>query len=63
MFDVYCNNKRDLLVISKGTAIPVLASRKKWRKSRQRVSKVSDEIRSTVQKQGYYLRSGRDRMR
>jgi hypothetical protein len=57
MFDVYRNDKRDLLVLSKGSAIPVLGSRSKWRKSRKRVFKVSAEIRSAVQSQGYYIRS------
>ncbi|WP_439361255.1 hypothetical protein [Bradyrhizobium sp. DASA03007] len=57
MFDVYRNDKCDLLVLSKGSAIPALSCRQKWRKSRKRVSKVSDEIRSAVQRQGYYVRS------
>lgn len=57
MFDVYRNDKRELLVLSKGAAIPVLGSRNKWRKSRKRVFKVSAEIRSAVQRQGYYVRS------
>ncbi|WLA54913.1 hypothetical protein [Bradyrhizobium diazoefficiens] len=57
MFDVYRNDKRDLLVLSTGSAVPVLYSAHKWRKSRKRVFKVSAEIRSAVQKQGYYVRS------
>jgi hypothetical protein len=57
MFDVYRNDKRDLLVLGKGSAIPVLGSRNTWRKSRKRVFKVSDEIKSAVQRQGYYVRS------
>jgi len=57
MFDVYRNDKRDLLVLSNGSAIPALGSRNKWRKSRKRVLKVSDEIRLAVQRQGYYVRS------
>lgn len=57
MFDIYRNDKRDLLVLSKGSAIPVLGSRNKWRKSRKRAFKVSAEIRSAVQSQGYYVRS------
>jgi hypothetical protein len=36
MFDVYFNGKRDLLVVSKGSSMPVLGSPTKWRKSRQR---------------------------
>lgn len=57
MFDVYRNGKRELLVLSNGSAIPVVRSRKRWRKSRKRVLKVSDEIKSTIQRQGYYVRS------
>ncbi|MDH2341436.1 MULTISPECIES: hypothetical protein [unclassified Bradyrhizobium] len=56
MFDVYRNDKRDLLVLSTGSAVPVLSAHK-WRKSRKRVLKVSDEIKSAVQAQGYYVRS------
>ncbi|MDH2400159.1 hypothetical protein QCM77_09430 [Bradyrhizobium sp. SSUT18] len=57
MFDVYRNDKRDLLVLSTGSAVPMLCSAHKWRKSRKRVLKVSDEIKSAVQGQGYYVRS------
>lgn len=57
MFDVYRNGKRELLVLSNGTAIPVICSQNKWRKSRKRVLKVSDEIKAAVQRQGYYIRS------
>ncbi|WP_247335245.1 hypothetical protein [Bradyrhizobium sp. 147] len=57
MFDVYRNGKRDLLVLSTGSAIPGPYSTKKWRKSRKRIVKVSDEIKSTIQRQGYYVRS------
>ncbi|WP_082908213.1 hypothetical protein [Bradyrhizobium neotropicale] len=57
MFDVYRNHKHELLVLSKGSAIPTLSSRHKWRKSRKRVLRVSDEIRSAVQRHGYYVRS------
>ena len=57
MFDVYRNGKRDFLVISNGSPMPVRYSSNKWRKSRRRVLKVSDEIREAVQRQGYYLRS------
>jgi hypothetical protein len=59
MFDIYRNDKRDLLVLSKGAAIPALGARSKWRKSRTRVHKVSNEIRLAVQSQGYYVRSFR----
>ncbi|MCK1708840.1 MULTISPECIES: hypothetical protein [unclassified Bradyrhizobium] len=57
MFDVYRNGKRDLLVLTTGSGVPVLYSALKWRKSRKRVLKVSDEIKSAVQARGYYLRS------
>ncbi|MCP3476359.1 hypothetical protein NLM33_39765 [Bradyrhizobium sp. CCGUVB1N3] len=57
MYDVYRNHKCDLLVLSNGSAIPVSYSGNKWRKSRKRILKVSDEIRSAVQRQGYYVRS------
>ncbi|MHB0791133.1 hypothetical protein [Bradyrhizobium sp. 5.13L] len=57
MFDVYRNRKRDLLVLSTGSAIPGPYSANKWRKSRKRILKVSEEIRSIVQRQGYYVRS------
>ncbi|WP_271619333.1 hypothetical protein [Bradyrhizobium sp. CCBAU 51745] len=56
MFDVYRNGKRDLLVLRTGSAIPGAYSANKWRKSRKRILKVSDEIRSSVQRQGYYVR-------
>jgi hypothetical protein len=60
MFDVYFNDKRDLLVLSKGSSMPVPGSPSKWRKSRKRVFKVSAEIKSAVQRQGYYIRRLRD---
>jgi hypothetical protein len=53
VFDVYFNDKRDLLVLSKGSSMPEFGSTSKWRKSRKRVFKVSDEIRLAVQRQGY----------
>ncbi|WP_247349633.1 MULTISPECIES: hypothetical protein [unclassified Bradyrhizobium] len=59
MFDVYRNDRRDFLVLSTGSAIPVLYSAHKWRKGRKRVLKVSDEIKSAVHARGYYLRSVR----
>ena len=57
MFDVYRNGKRGLLVLSAGSSIPAVYSANKWRKSRKRIIKVSDEIRSKVQTHGYYVRS------
>jgi hypothetical protein len=57
MFDVYFNDKRDLLVVRRGSPIPPFGASSKWRRSRKRVFKVSDEIGSAVQRQGYYIRS------
>ncbi|WP_247278636.1 MULTISPECIES: hypothetical protein [unclassified Bradyrhizobium] len=37
MFDVYRNGRRDLLVLSTGSAIPGPYSANKWRKSRKRI--------------------------
>nr|WP_225708092.1 hypothetical protein [Bradyrhizobium cenepequi] len=55
MFDVYLSGKRDLLVVRKGLPIPTRTSGR-WRKSKKKVVKVSDEIRSAVERQGYYRR-------
>jgi hypothetical protein len=55
IFDVYLNERRDLLVVSKGLPIPAHKPGR-WRKSEKKVLKVSDEIKSTVQRQGYYIR-------
>jgi hypothetical protein len=56
MFEVYVNDRRDLLVIEKGTSLPVVAASGKWRKRKKKVVRVSVEIRSAVQRRGYYLR-------
>ena len=56
MFDVYLNNRRDLLVVGKGLPFPLGGPSYKWRKSRKRVVMVSEEIRLAVQNQGYYMR-------
>jgi hypothetical protein len=58
--DVYLNTRRDLLVVKKGCPIPPVATVGKWRKSKKRVVKVSDAIRSALQRQGYYMRKLRD---
>jgi hypothetical protein len=60
MFEIYFNHKRDFLVLSKGSPIPAFGSSSKWRKSKKRVSKVSDEIKLAVERQGYYVRRLRD---
>ena len=59
MFDVYLSGKRDLLVVSRGLPIPV-GTLGRWRKSKKKVVKVSDETKSSVQRQGYYVRKLRD---
>jgi hypothetical protein len=56
MFDVYLNHKRDLLVVRQGSSIPPSGTSGRWRKTKRRVVSVSDEIRSAVQRQGYYMR-------
>ena len=58
--DVYLNARRDLLVVKKGSPIPLAAALGSWRKSKKRAVKVSEEIRSALQSQGYYLRKLRD---
>ena len=56
MFDVYLNEKRDrLLVIARGQPIPVVENAGRWRKKKATVA-VSDEIKSAVQKDGFYWR-------
>jgi hypothetical protein len=56
MFDVYLNHKRDLLVVSQGSSIPLGGSSGRWQKRKRKVASVSDEIRSAVERQGYYMR-------
>ncbi|MBB4428354.1 hypothetical protein GGD66_006941 [Bradyrhizobium sp. CIR48] len=60
MFDVYLNDKRDLLVVTQGSPLPVNGAVGKWRKRKRRVSSVSEEIRFAVQEQGYYMRKQKD---
>jgi uncharacterized protein YcgL (UPF0745 family) len=60
MFDVYLNNRRDLLVVRKGLSIPLGGRSAKWLKRKKRVVRVSEEIRQSVSKQGYYVRRLRD---
>jgi hypothetical protein len=61
MVDVYLSAKRDLLVVKKGFPVPLIGASGKWRKSKKRVIKISDEIRSALQRQGYYMRKLSDR--
>ena len=58
--DLYLNTRRDLLVVKKGCPIPPIAALGSWRKSKKRVVKVSEEIRSAIQAHGYYMRKLRD---
>ena len=55
MFEVYLNDKRDLLVVNKGSPLPLIGASGKWRK-KKKVLRVSDEIRLAVQRHGYYVR-------
>ncbi|WP_024519098.1 hypothetical protein [Bradyrhizobium sp. Tv2a-2] len=59
MFDVYLNDRRDLLVVRKGFPIPVAGASGRWRK-RKKVVSVSDDIRLAVQSRGYYMRKLKD---
>jgi hypothetical protein len=57
-FNIRCivSDRRDhLLVIPKGTTVPVGEPKKKWRKKRS-IGCVSKEIRLAVQSCGYYKR-------
>jgi hypothetical protein len=58
--DVYLNARRDLLVLKKGCPIPPDAAPGSWRKSKKRVVKVSEEIKSAIQAHGYYMRKLKD---
>jgi hypothetical protein len=51
MFDVYLNDKRDLLVVREGFAIPLREPSSRWRK-RKKVVSVSDDINRAVEKHG-----------
>jgi hypothetical protein len=56
MFDVFLNNKRDLLlVIARGNLIPAIENAGQWRKKKATIA-VSNEIKAAVQRDGFYLR-------
>jgi hypothetical protein len=59
MFDVYLNDRRDLLVVRRGFPISVAGASGRWRKRRKVVS-VSDDIRLAVHSRGYYMRKLKD---
>ncbi|QOZ24175.1 hypothetical protein [Bradyrhizobium sp. CCBAU 51753] len=54
MYDVYLNERNDLLVIPRGNSIPIDLNRK-WRKKRI-VRSVSEQIREDVRIYGYHRR-------
>ena len=56
MVEVYFNVRRDLLVVRKEFPVPGIGVEGKWRKSKKRVIRLSEEIRQAVQSQGYYIR-------
>ncbi|WFU36483.1 hypothetical protein QA635_19525 [Bradyrhizobium brasilense] len=56
MVEVYFNVRHDLLVVKKGCPVPAVSAQGKWRKSKKRVFRVSEEIRQAVQSNGYYMR-------
>ena len=60
MFDVYLSDRRDhLLVVEKGQPFPIDQHLGRWHKKRAAVA-VSDEIRTAVQRDGYYSRRLRE---
>ena len=59
MFDVYLSNRRALLIVRKGSSLPINASGR-WRKRKRKVVSVSGEIRSAIERQGYYMRKVSD---
>ena len=62
MFNVYLNEKRDrLLVIPRGRPIPVIENAGQWRKKKGTVA-VSAEIKSAIQREGFYWRKLRKSM-
>jgi hypothetical protein len=60
MFDVYLSDRRDhLLVVEKGQPISIHQHLGRWRKKRAAIA-VSDEIKTAVQRDGYYSRRLRE---
>jgi hypothetical protein len=59
MFDVYLSDRRDLLIVRKGSSLPISVSGR-WRKRKRKVVSVSGEIRSAIERQGYYMRKVND---
>jgi hypothetical protein len=62
--DVYLNARRDLLVVQSGKSIPAVVALGDWRKiKKKRVVRISPEIRSALEAQGYYMRKLKDMYR
>ncbi|MBR0750412.1 hypothetical protein JQ582_41670 [Bradyrhizobium japonicum] len=59
MFDVYLNDRRDLLIVRNGSPVPLVDGSGRWRKKKKTAS-VSDEIKRAVQSHGYYMRKLKD---
>ena len=60
MFDVYLSDRRDhLLVVEKGRPIKIHQHLGRWHKKRAAVA-VSEEIKTAVQREGYYSRRLRE---
>jgi hypothetical protein len=60
MFDVYLSDRRDhLLVVEKGQPIPIDRHLGRWQKKRAAVA-VSEQIKTAVQRDGYYSRTLRE---
>lgn len=55
MFDIYLNQRNDLLVVPGGFAIPAGLGGN-WKRKKRAVRFVSDVIRQDVQRRGYYRR-------
>ncbi|MGY3591629.1 hypothetical protein ACVIGB_008788 [Bradyrhizobium sp. USDA 4341] len=55
MYDIYVNERNDLLVVPRGDSIPLQFNRN-WKKKRI-VRSVSEQIREDVRAQGYHRRN------
>jgi hypothetical protein len=60
MFDVYLNDRRELLVVPKGSSIPSKERPSRWRKKKYGVASVSEEIKLAVSTHGFYRRKLKD---
>lgn len=61
LMDVYLNARRDLLVVRSGKPIPAVVALGNWRRiKKKRVVRISTEIRSALEAQGYYMRKLKD---